>query len=346
MVLHAFCEVDPAVMARRAREAERAGWDGLLLADSQNLTPDVFVSLTVAAAATEHIEVGTAVTNPVTRHPAVVASSIATLQQVSGGRAVLGLGRGDSALLQVGLRPEAPAEFERDAATIRRYLHGETVDASGYPSRLTWLAQSTLPPPPVQIFVSGPRLTRAAAGLADRVTVVVGARPERVAAHVEMVRAARRDTGLDPAGVDVGAYLIVGVDDDLARARDLVRGNVAIFAHFQRDATDLDRADRTVVGEVTARWEEATHGVAASAQAAALTDDFIDRFAVVGDHAAVVARLRALLDLGLDHLVLIGASRDVPAEALDAHNAAALAAARDAQAASPVPTSRPTTNPI
>jgi alkanesulfonate monooxygenase SsuD/methylene tetrahydromethanopterin reductase-like flavin-dependent oxidoreductase (luciferase family) len=51
----------------RAREAERTRWDGLLLAGSQNPTPDVFVSLTVAAAATEHIEVGTAVTNPVRR---------------------------------------------------------------------------------------------------------------------------------------------------------------------------------------------------------------------------------------------------------------------------------------
>lgn len=332
LLLHGFAEADPDAMARRARDLEEAGWDGLLLADSQNLTPDVFVALTVAAGATTRMELGTAVANAVTRHPAVLASAAATLQSVSHGRALLGLGRGDSALLQVGLEPQEPAAFERDADRVRRYLHGETVDEHGYPSRIAWLAATPGPSVPVQWFVSGPRLTRAAARLADRITLVVGARPDRLAARLEAVRAARETDGRDP--VEVGAYVIVAVHDDLARARDLVRGNVAIFAHFQRHDRDLTAGDGAVVAEVTHRWQEATHGVAASAQAEALTDEFIDHFAVLGDAATVTARLRELLQMGLEHLVLIGPSRDVEAEVAREQETLVLAAAREAAAAS------------
>ena len=86
---------DPDGMRAHAAAAEEDGWDGLLLTDTQNLSMDVFGSLYLAASATSHIELGTAVTNLVTRHPAVVASAFATLHHVSGGRAHLGVGRGD-----------------------------------------------------------------------------------------------------------------------------------------------------------------------------------------------------------------------------------------------------------
>ncbi|GAA4843789.1 TIGR03842 family LLM class F420-dependent oxidoreductase [Actinomycetospora corticicola] len=322
LLLHGFTDADPVAMAARAREVEAAGWDGLLLADSQNLTPEVFVALTVAAGATTTLELGPAVTNLVTRHPAVLASAAATLQRVGDGRTVLGVGRGDSALLQVGLAPQPPAEFARDLARLRTYLHGGTVDERGYPARLGWLPRPDDGAVPIQVFASGPRITRVAAELGDRVTVVVGARPELVAARVATAREA--------GARSVGAYLVVAVEDDACRARNLVRGNVAIFAHFQRHAGDLGTADRAVVGEVTRRWEEATHGVAASAQADALTDSYIDHFAVVGSAAEVTDRLRGLVALGLDHLVLIGASRDVPPEVAREQERRILTAARAA----------------
>jgi alkanesulfonate monooxygenase SsuD/methylene tetrahydromethanopterin reductase-like flavin-dependent oxidoreductase (luciferase family) len=109
--------------------------------------------------------------------------------------------------------------------------------------------------------------------LGDRVTITVGARRDLVAARLDTLRQARTTEGLDPASIEVGAYLVAAVDDDLTRARALVRGNVAIFAHFQRHATDLGRADQAVVAAVTERWQEASHGIAVSAQADALTDD-------------------------------------------------------------------------
>src|SRR5437879_5575687 len=107
--LHAFSF--PHRVAAMARQAEEWGFTGLLLADSQNLNADIWVELALAGAATSRLRLGPGVTNPVTRHPAVTASAAATLQAETGGRAVLGFGRGDSALTQIGRRPVPVAEL-------------------------------------------------------------------------------------------------------------------------------------------------------------------------------------------------------------------------------------------
>ena len=81
--------------ARTAQEIEAAGWDGMLVVDSQNLSGDPYVSLALAGAATTRIGLGTGVTNSVTRHAAATATAITSVNRVSNGRAVLGIGRGD-----------------------------------------------------------------------------------------------------------------------------------------------------------------------------------------------------------------------------------------------------------
>ena len=100
-----------------AQRAEADGFDGWFVVDSQNLAGDCYVALAQAAAATERIQLGTGVTNPFTRHPAVTASAIASVHAASGGRAVLGIGRGDSALAHLGL---APAPVACSSATSPR----------------------------------------------------------------------------------------------------------------------------------------------------------------------------------------------------------------------------------
>src|SRR2546430_17656593 len=81
----------PRSTVRQARRAEDEGWDGLGVVDSQNLAADPYAELALAAPATSRIRVGTAVTNPVTRHPAVTAPALATVHAQPHGRAVLGM---------------------------------------------------------------------------------------------------------------------------------------------------------------------------------------------------------------------------------------------------------------
>src|SRR5215470_18825947 len=114
--------------AELARMAERDGWDGLALTDSQNLHGDAFAALAIAAHATQRLGLATGATNPATRHPAVIASAIATIQVESQGRAVLGIARGDSALAYLGRRPMPVVDFERALREVQTYLRGEAVD--------------------------------------------------------------------------------------------------------------------------------------------------------------------------------------------------------------------------
>ena len=79
----------PTRGAAAARRAEEAGWSGVLVVDSQNLAGDSYVSLTSMALATGTIGIGTGVTNPVTRHPAVTASAMASIQRLSAGEQFL-----------------------------------------------------------------------------------------------------------------------------------------------------------------------------------------------------------------------------------------------------------------
>ena len=102
----------PALSADFARRAEAVGWDGMLVVDSQNLWGDPYVCLALAGAAAGRLGLATSVTNPVTRYPAVTASSALSLQGSSGGRMVLGIGRGDSALAHLGRAPARLAWFE------------------------------------------------------------------------------------------------------------------------------------------------------------------------------------------------------------------------------------------
>src|SRR5436305_5801043 len=118
----------PKLAARQAVAAEEAGWDGIVFTDSQNLGSDVYVAMAMATAATERIQLATGVTNPVTRHPAVTATAIASIQAESGGRAILGIGRGDSALAHLGYAPAPPAVFRRYLERVQAYLRGDEVE--------------------------------------------------------------------------------------------------------------------------------------------------------------------------------------------------------------------------
>ena len=307
--LHAFPM--PGATAQLAAEAEGEGWDGLLLADSQNLQAEVFVELACAARATERLFIGTGVTNPATRHPAVVAGAAATLQAESQGRMRLGLGRGDSSLTFVGRRPVPPDELEDFVRRVQAYLRSEAVDYGQVHSRLEWLPPGQ-PKVPVDVAATGPQTIAAAARHADAVTFAVGADPERVGWAIATARAAGAER--------FGAYVIAAADPDLVAARDLVRANVGIFAHFSRSSlAHLTPADRRVVEEVTVRYETARHAQTASAQTTAVPDDFVDRFAVVGPPARCVERLRHLAALGIERLVVVGASKDAdPSAALRA----------------------------
>jgi 5,10-methylenetetrahydromethanopterin reductase len=307
----------PDDVRAHAAAAEDDGWDGLLLTDTQNLSMDVVGSLYLAASVTSRLRIGTAVTNLVTRHPAVVASTFATLHHVSGGRAHIGVGRGDTALELVGIRPPSAHEFEQQIGRLQTYLRGGVVDVEGFGSRITWLPMAGGDgvdggKVPVDVFGSGPHVITAGALLADRLTVTVGAEPERIEWAVQTARQARTAAGLDPTALDVGAFVVVGVGTDEEALDELVRGNAGISAHFQRGSrSSLSAGDAAVVADVSAHYDTYHHGLEHAAQSESLSDDFLRRFCVIGSPDECVERLRRLIASGLSHVTIVGGSRDI-----------------------------------
>jgi 5,10-methylenetetrahydromethanopterin reductase len=306
----------PGRSEHAAHAAEDSGWDGLFFADTQCLSGDIYSAMCLAARATTTLKVGTAVTNPVTRHAAVTASAIATVQVESHGRAVLGIGRGDSSLGYLGQSPAPASRLARYVEQLQTYLRGESVDLDGFASRIVWIADSGQPKVPVEVASTGPRVIALAARLAERITFAMGADPVRIARGMADARRAAEEAGRDPDELSFGAYINIACDDDAQRARDVVRGSTGTFAHFSGMSTPASAGlqDAPVFQHIGANYDMANHASGAAAHMQAVPDDFISRFAVVGPPEQCVDRLGELIDLGLDRLVLLMGSRDANPE--------------------------------
>ncbi len=304
----------PGRSAKIARLLESEGWDGLALTDSQNISGDVFVGLAMAAQATTQLGLATGATNLGTRHPAVVASAISSIQAESHGRAILGLARGDSALAYIGRPPQPLAEFVQNLGRLQSYLRGETVDLDGFASHMNWHTETGLPKVAVSIAATGPRVIEVAARLAERITFSVGADIERLTWAVEHARTARRQAGLDPTTLSLGAYVNAVAHPDAARARELVRGRLGVYARFasmhQNAMNGLRQDDREAVTRLVSKYEMSAHGMGSAGHATEMDDAFVDRFGIAGPSDYVAERLRGVMALGLDHLVIVGHGRD------------------------------------
>lgn len=297
-------------MAALSQRAEAVGWHGITVTDSQNLAPDPFVAITLAAQATDRLQFATGVTNAFTRHPAALATVAASVQQASGGRFVLGIGRGDTSLFHLGRAPMALAPFFDALTRLQAYLSGETVDSDGYPSRIHWLGRAGLPKVSLDVAVSGPKMIAFAAGLAERVTFAVGADPDRLRWAIDLATSAAAAAGRDPAALSFGAYVNVGCHADIAVARSAIAGSVAAFAHFSAmpgsSGAGLSESDRRVVDAVGTAYDSTRHLRNDADHTAPLDAPFVDRFAVVGTPAVCADRLRELASLGIARFVVVG----------------------------------------
>lgn len=232
-----FSFPDPVALERTARAAEAAGFSNLWFPDSQLRNGDVFINLLTAARATDRAHVGTLLVNPITRHPVVTASSIAAVAMYAPGRVWLGVGAGDTAVWQIGLRPARLAQTERAVTTIRALLAGEGVE-------LGWTAPTALlHPRPVPVIVagSGPKTLRMAGRVADGVVIRVGTDPDLVAWGYEEFCAGAREAGRDPESLFVAGHFhtIISEDPGVVAAR----GRVLAAGYYEVNPSLWERLD-------------------------------------------------------------------------------------------------------
>jgi 5,10-methylenetetrahydromethanopterin reductase len=321
----------PALIGQQAAAAEAAGWDGLLVPDNQSLIGDPFVALAVAATTTSTLKLGTGVTNPVTRNPAIVASAIAGIHAVTGGRAVLGIGRGDSSLAHLGLAPASLDTFRTFLARLQTYLSGQAVDFSvdpaqghrsikevplaGHPedSRILWL-DPELPKVPVDVAATGPKVIAIGAVIADRMTFAVGADVERLSWAMKTARDAREQAGLDPDTLTFGAYVNVVAHPDQEVASSLVSAGVATLSRFSmlhgKAAGPLSEVAKAELEKLTLSYDMNTHGSGAAKHREAVSREFVNTFGIAGPPEVCISRLRDLEAIGISRVVLLSAFGD------------------------------------
>jgi probable F420-dependent oxidoreductase len=288
-----------------ARQAEAAGFTYGWLFDSHVLWRDPYPLLTLLAQATTRLRLGTCVTNPATREPSVTASALAVLQELSGGRMDLGIGRGDSARRVLGKSPTSMKDLEQAVHVIRALAEGRSIEYEGVMLELPWVdGEHRLP---VWIAGYGPVALKLTGRIADGAMLQIGD-PDLIRWFVSQVRASAEAAGRDPMAVKVMAAAPAHVGD-LADGRDRTRWFPAMVSNHVVDLVNkYPRED--LPEELTSYIRDREgynyhhHAEVGSDNGAFVSDEIVDRFCLVGPAADHVARLRALADAGVDQFNL------------------------------------------
>lgn len=288
------------------KAAEEAGYSHAWFIDSQILWQDCFVYMTHVLAATERIVVGTAVTNPFTRHVTTTASAFATLAELHPGRLELGIGRGDSAVRTMGLNPVKTSFLRDSIPLLRGLMDGKHVEINGADVHLRWVSEGS--GIPIMMPATGPKNLRQAGALADRVMLYVGVSDEALAWAIGHVRAGAEEAGRDPDAIRLSVLTAMWVSDDQQEAWDACRWAPAACANHIADT--MKRNPAHGMPEVMTRLPQSRdeydyyegHLSSDADHTAYLTGELIDDYALAGSADKVRSEVERLFALGIDEI--------------------------------------------
>jgi 5,10-methylenetetrahydromethanopterin reductase len=309
---------DPAGFGELARWIEELGYDDLWITDSSLHAGEVYVYVTLALQATSRLRVGTAVTNPLTRHPALTANAAATLERLAPGRFVCGIGVGDSPLPEIGAGIAKVSTLVDTIATMRRLWAGETL--TGRFGRYEYnKAKLTVPPGDVPVYVaaSGPKTLAAAGEHADGAIVLAGLFPEGVSFALEHVQRGRAQSSR--ADFTTTFFLYGSIRDDEALALDEARTIAAWFPQVSPEHARLVGMSDELIASVNDAYGGGEFQKAGAA-ASLIEDDFVRKLAFAGTPATTAAKLDWLRETGIDAVSIfpLGADRFATIEAFAA----------------------------
>ena len=297
-------------VASGARLAEEMGFDYVGVADSQSLARELYVTLGVVAASTERVMLGPTVSNPLTRHQAVAASAIASINELSKGRAFMGLGSGDSAVLNLGLRPARLAELHHYIQSVRDMLAGETAEYRGDRAHVRWSSTAI----PIAMSAEGPLSLAMAGSVADAAIIHTGLTTDVLQDTVARIREGERAAGREQGAAGVWAFAKCNIADDRDEAIDEIKMALAASGHhafrFTLEGKNVPEEYREAVSILHREYEAAEHEQVGQTRNATLTDElgltdyFADRFAIVGTPEECRIKTRAIFDAGVDVLLI------------------------------------------
>ena len=291
----------------RAQLLESLGYQEIWVPD-ERLMRNVYISLAALAGATSTVGIGTAVTNPYTRHPTLTAAAIATVDELSGGRTTLALGAGGGLTAYGIARPRPERALREMVEIVRRLTANETVAYRGEMFTLTGahLDFPAVRPVPISIAARGPRILQLAGEVADGAIIGGFADEHGIRYAEEMIGRGAERAGRELSEIDRMAWLYTSVDDDPQVARIAVSKQVLASLVTSRpilDQLDLDLPRSLIDHLEAAGW--AYPSVTAEQASALLPDHIVDAFAVYGTPADCARRLSAIRALGIDHVCFV-----------------------------------------
>jgi probable F420-dependent oxidoreductase len=302
-------QMDPPLhdVVARAVDAERAGFSHVWTFDSCVLWQEPFVAYPQILAGTSRVFVGPMVTNPATRDWSVTASLFATLNDTFGNRTICGIGRGDSALRVIGLKPTSMDTFAASITAIKDLAEGREATLNDTPVRLAWASGSKLP---IWGAGYGPKALRVIGERADGFILQV-ADPQIARWTIDSVRAAATEAGRDPMAIAVCVAAPAYVGDDLAHQHEQLRwfggmvGNhvADLVARYGESSAEVPHA---LTDYVKGRegYDYSHHGKADNPSVDFVSDEIVDRFCLLGPAERHIAKLTELRQLGVNQFAL------------------------------------------
>lgn len=286
-----------------AEYSESHGIHSLWLADSQMIHRDVYECLAVCASRTKRIKLGTAVTNPITRDITTTACAISTLDEISGGRAVLGIGPGDSSVRRIGRSPSTVSQLETSVSNIRRICKGEELEfPNGEKVSMRWSKRSI----PIYVSATGPRMLELAGRVGDGTIVNVGTAEATMRKAISNVKSGlekRRES----SEFRIADLSFVSLSEDRHAAIESARPYVVwywknarhLFQENNIETRDLERFD------VESKYVEHDHihtdnWSSASDRSKFITDEMVEKFTIAGTPEDCLRKLKDKERSGVD----------------------------------------------
>jgi 5,10-methylenetetrahydromethanopterin reductase len=287
-------------MIHLAEVSEESGYSHIWVGDSHLIWREAYVNMAAIALNTTKVKLGTGVTNPLTRHPSVVASAYATLEEYAPGRTIVGIGLGDSSVETMGMKPAKLSYFEKTMAEMRELLDGKEVQLETGKIHLLHPCKNKVP---IYIAASGPKMLELSGRIADGIIVLVGVADEYIAHARERIAAGAKAAGRKLEDISLVLWVPCAVSDT-ASAKDAVKAHVArVVAHPLPYV--LDPNEQKVLAEIRKTYDYYHHMDQQANHAEVIPDWLVDKFAIAGTVAECRAQIERIKKTGIQQIAII-----------------------------------------
>lgn len=288
-------------VGENAKEIEKLGFDMLWFVDHQLGMKDVYAAMDIAALNTTKLEIGSAVTQLQTRHPTVTANATTALDEISEGRAILGLGAGWVSVHSIGLQPNKASEIRDGINLIRRLFGGEVIDFNGVEGQLATARRQI----PIYLAVSQPAMLRLSGEICDGAILMGSADPEFCKWQLNFIYQGLEKAKRQRKDIVIDLIVTMSIDEDEQKALGDVRAwatSQAATFHVWKQMPPAWEKFRLQYKQAAEQYHYKDHLSLHAEHKQIVTDEFVQSVAMAGNLKSCIERLKAVAALDIDRI--------------------------------------------